>query len=76
MTTTELRKKAKLELEELDEPRLRSVLDFISYLRDRESHEATEELLRIPGFMDSFKRGLKDVAGGRTTPWRKARKNV
>jgi hypothetical protein len=35
--------------------------DFLSYLAERESQEATEELLKIPGFKESFEKGKEDV---------------
>ncbi len=33
-----------------------------------ESEEATQELLEIPRFIESFERGKKDIAEGRVTP--------
>jgi len=34
----------------------------------KESEEATQELLEIPGFVESFERGKKDIAEGQVTP--------
>ena len=42
--------------------------ELLAYLADRESTEATRELSDIPGFIESFERGRKDIAAGRLTP--------
>ena len=55
---------------------MRVAADFLAYLAERESNEATEELLEIPGFIEAFDRGKQDVAAGRVTDWRKVRDDV
>ena len=50
--------------------RLELVADFLAYLVDKESEDATQELLDIPGFIESFERAKKDVAEGRVKDWR------
>ena len=42
--------------------------DFLAYLEERETNEATEELLRIPGFLEDFERAEKEALSGRLTP--------
>ncbi len=74
MSTIELRRKAKKTIDKLSGSRLRFVADLLNYVQERESEEATKELLEIPGFLESFDQGVKDVRAGRTTPWRKARR--
>lgn len=44
--------------------------------RQHRLNEATKELLQIPGFLESFARGTKDVRAGRVKPWRKIRRDV
>lgn len=55
-------------LKQLSLERLQVVADFVAYLADKESEEATQELLEIPGFVESFEKGKKDISEGRITP--------
>lgn len=41
--------------------------DFLAYLSERESTEATNELLKIPGFVEAFNKAQKDIAAGKVT---------
>ena len=34
---------------------------------ERESNEATNELLKIPGFLEAFNKAQKDLAAGKVT---------
>lgn len=68
MSPTEILHQAKERLERLSEDRLRVAADFLAYLEERESSEATEELLQIPGFLDDFRRAEGEVRSGRLTP--------
>ena len=68
MSPLEILHQAKERLERLSEDRLRVAADFLAYLEDRESNEATEELLQIPGFLDDFRRAEEEVRAGRLTP--------
>jgi len=45
----------------LSPERLRVVNDFLAYLEERESSEATQELLKVPGFEEAFQRALKQA---------------
>jgi hypothetical protein len=67
MSTTELREAAKRHIDNLSDDRLLVATDFLAYLDERESKEATEELLKIPGLLDELKRAEEDAAAGRLT---------
>jgi len=43
--------------------------DFLAYLEDRESAEATEELLRIAGFEEALAQALRQVQNGEVVQW-------
>lgn len=68
MSPMEILHQAKERLERLSEDRLRVAADFLAYLEERESNEATEELLQIPGFLDDFRKAEEEVRIGRLTP--------
>jgi hypothetical protein len=68
MTTKQLKQTAKRQIDALSEERLRSAADFLRYLNDLESQEATDEILNIPGALESIKKGIADIEAGRTTP--------
>ncbi len=66
MGKTEIRRRAKRRIDSLTDERVEAADDFLAYLHERESNEATEEPLRIPGFVDQLKEAEKDIAEGRT----------
>lgn len=72
----DLRRQAKRRIQNLSPTRLQVADDFLAYLEERESNEATEELLNIPGVSREFDRAKKDLAAGRTADWRKVRDDV
>jgi hypothetical protein len=76
MSTVELRREAKAVIDGLSGPQLRVASEFLAFVKARKSDAATLELLKIPGFAQSFSRGMRDVKAGRTTPWRKVRTRV
>jgi len=51
-------------LRRLSAERLRVASDFLAYLEERESSEATAELLAIPGFEEAFRRAEQQVEEG------------
>lgn len=55
-------------LKQLSLERLQVVADFVAYLADKESEEATQELKKIPGFVESFEKGKQDISEGHVTP--------
>ncbi|HEY9852034.1 MAG TPA: hypothetical protein V6D28_21345 [Leptolyngbyaceae cyanobacterium] len=75
-TTNEIRQQIKEYVDRLSPERLRVAADFLAYLAERESNEATEELLEIPGFVEAFERGKQDVVAGRVTDWQKVRDDI
>lgn len=68
MSPTEILHQAKERLERLSEDRLLVAADFLAYLEERESNEATEELLQIPGFLEELRRVEEEVRAGRLVP--------
>ena len=72
MSTTELRRRVKQTVDALSGEKLKTADRLLRRLRDEDA--ATTELLRIPGFLESFQRGLKDVAAGSVTPVDKLRR--
>lgn len=67
---------ARQRLEQLSPDRLRVASDFLAYLDEREQSEATEELLRIPGFEDAFSRAVQDVEEGQIVRFEEIRRDV
>ena len=61
MNVTDIRNQVKQYVDQLSPEKLIVAADFLSYLAERESQEATEELLKIPGFKESFEKGKEDV---------------
>jgi hypothetical protein len=76
MSTAELRREARSLIETMSGAQLRVAAEFLAFVKDRRADAATLELLRIPGFEASYARGLRDLAAGRTRPWRKVRDDV
>jgi hypothetical protein len=61
-------------LKQLSLERLQVVADFVAYLADKESEEATQELEEISGFLESFEKGKQDISEGRVTPLEKLKR--
>lgn len=59
MTTPEIREQIQQYVDQLSPRRLRVAADFLAYLAERESQEATEELIKIPGFVEAFEKPSK-----------------
>ncbi len=76
MSSAELRDRVKEYVDQLSPERLLVAADFLAYLTDRESEEATQELLDIPGFVEAFERGKKEAAAGKVINWREVRNDV
>lgn len=64
MHSLEIRQRAKEYIDQLSPEKLLVAADFLAYLA-RESNEATEELLQIPGFVEDFKEAKKDITAGK-----------
>jgi hypothetical protein len=76
MSVSTLREEAERRLRSLSDDRLRVILDFLSYLEDRESSEATAELLAIPGFEQAFQRAVGQADAGEVVRWEEVRRDV
>ncbi|HYG63569.1 MAG TPA: hypothetical protein VEL74_13390 [Thermoanaerobaculia bacterium] len=76
MATDMLLRRAKDRLDSLSPERLRVADDFLAYLEERESDEATAELLQIPHFLESFERAEQEVRAGRLTPLEQLRRKA
>ena len=66
-------------LKELPEDKLRLLLDFIEYLKDRDEWEATWEIMFNNKMMADIKAANADWKAGRREmfiPWEKIRRNV
>ncbi len=68
MSPTELLQQAKQRLDSLTPERLRVAEDFLAYLETREAHEATNELLALPDFLDNMRKAEEEVEAGLLTP--------
>lgn len=68
MTTAEQRKAARETLDGLPPDKLKVAVEFLRYLEERASEEATEELLRIPGLLQDLEDAGKEIAAGKGTP--------
>jgi hypothetical protein len=73
MSTAELRDQTKALIDELSTTQLHVASEFLAFVKSREMNSATLELVSIPGFADSFARGMKDIKAGRTKSWRETR---
>lgn len=67
---------ARQRLERLSTDRLQVASDFLAYLEEREQSEATEELVRIPGFEEAFHRAAQQVEGGQIVRFEDIRRDV
>jgi hypothetical protein len=76
MTTVRLRQEAKALIDAMSGPQLRVASEFLAFVSSRDIDAATRELLALPGFAESFARGVKDIKAGRTKPWRQVRPRV
>jgi hypothetical protein len=63
-------------LRRLSAERLRVASDFLAYLEERESSEATQELLEMPGFEESFRRAAQQVKEGQVVRFADIQRDV
>ena len=79
MQSVALRKEAKKTIEGLSEEKVRVAVDFLDYLKDKESMEATLEVLSSHELMAQIEEAEKSIKAGKKEdfiPWEKARRNV
>ncbi len=75
VNTTNIQHHIESYLEQLSPARLQIAADFLAALAEKDSEEATQELLDIPEFIESFEKGKQDIVEGRITDWRTIRSN-
>lgn len=73
---TSLLNDARERLKRLSVDRLRVANDFLAYLEEREENEATEELMNIDGFRETFAEAVAQISAGDTVPFSKIRRDV
>lgn len=60
-----VKERAKEVIDRLSEARIKLILDFIEYLDEKESWEATREILSDKGMMEDIKKADEDLKAGR-----------
>ncbi|MBE9107866.1 hypothetical protein IQ273_00300 [Nodosilinea sp. LEGE 07298] len=63
-------------VDQLSQERLVVVLDFLSYLVEREDNDATKELLALPGFVAELKSAEQEADAGELADWRVLRSDI
>ena len=63
-------------LRRLSLERLRVASDFLAYLEERESSEATQELLNIPCFEEAFRKAVQQAELGQVVRFEDIRRDV
>ncbi|MGB7248973.1 MAG: hypothetical protein WBC73_08545 [Phormidesmis sp.] len=76
METAQIRDQIQTYVDRLSAERLKVVLDFLSYLADREEDEATRELLAIPNFKRDLEKAENQADSGELVDWRTVRDDV
>jgi hypothetical protein len=76
MTTAQLRKQAKEQVDSLPPDKVRVAVEFLGYLETAASRDATNELLKVPGLLQDAEEAADQIKRGRTKNWRKVRKDV
>lgn len=73
LDTPELREQLYRYIEQLSPDRLAVALDFVSYLVERDDHDATSELLTIPGFTTELNAAEREAEAEELMDWRPLR---
>ena len=76
MTTVEIHHQIKEYIDCLSPERLKVAIDFLAYLIERESQEATEELLKIPRLIDYLEKAEAEIPTGSYQNWRNIHRDV
>ena len=71
-----LRQEATEKLQRISPRKLTMVLDFLSYLEDREGWEATMEILSDPHMRSDVEQGIKQAKRKQGTGWREIRSRI
>ena len=75
-TTHDLRRVTKERIESLSAEQLKVAAEFLHYLQQRASEEATAELLKTPSLLKELKQAQSDRKGRKGKNWRGIRKDV
>jgi len=73
---SEILPEAEHRLRRLSPERLIVANDFLAYLEDRESADATRELLNLPGFEEAFRDASQQTDRGEVTNFSNIRRDV
>ena len=76
MRKADLQQQAATLIEQLSAEKLKSVIDYLNYLQDKEAWEATHELTSDPEIAKSLERAEADVKAGRIKRWSAVRQDV
>ena len=63
-------------IEQLPTQKLKVVVDYLTYLQDKEAWEATHELTSNPEIVESLKKSEDDIKADRLTSWNDVRRDV
>lgn len=79
MQSATLKREAKKAIDELSNEKVKVVIDFIDYLKEKEEMEATLEILSSRELMAQIEEAEKAIKKGKLdefVPWGKVRRNV
>lgn len=79
MQSATLKREAKKAIDELSNEKVKVVIDFIDYLKEKEEMEATLEILSSRELMAQIEEAEKAIKKGKLNefvPWGKVRRNV
>lgn len=63
-------------IEQLPPQKLKVIVDYLTYLQDKEAWDATHELTSNPEIVKSLERAEADEKAGRLKKWNDVRRNV
>lgn len=75
-TAKEIQEQINQYLKQLSLERLQVVSDFVAYLADKESEQATQELEEIPGLLETIKKNRETISKEHLVNWRTVRSDV
>ncbi len=76
MLKTDLKQQAVILIEQLSNEKLKAVVDYLTYLHDKEAWNATHELASDAEIVVSLERAEADEKAGRLKSWDDVRRNV
>lgn len=63
-------------IEQLPTQKLKIIVDYLTYLQDKEAWEATHELTSSPEIVESLKKVEADIKADRLKSWNDVRRDV